>query len=110
MTIIYPKLQFFELNSPGNTGTFDVNTAPKDLIRYGLWFPMIILVPHKLWKEAMTNLGSDNNVEIKHGVFILNGYWRTESNQEKLSYDHKYDIRKPEDFITWVTESLIINI
>ena len=42
---VYPKLRFYILTAKDNTGKFDENVAPKDLIRYGKWYPMILLIP-----------------------------------------------------------------
>lgn len=50
----------------------------------------------------MDNLGSDNDVEIKNGVQIMNGCWTIDC---KLQYIQKYIFRDPENFVAWVTES-----
>lgn len=99
---VYPKLRFFTLTAKDNSGKFDENTAPKDLSRYSKWFPMILLVPGKVWDEAMSKLGPKNDAKIIDGVQIMNGHF--ENNGPK--YSQKYDIRKPADFGKWLEEAL----
>jgi len=99
---VSPKIRFFVLTANDNTGKFDENKAPKDLIRYGKWYPMIILVPGKVWDSAMANLGPKNPIEIKDGVQIMNAGWES----GEIKYSQKYDIRKPDDFAKWLKESL----
>lgn len=102
LKVVYPKLRFYVLTAKDNRGGFDENTAPKDLARYGKWFPMILLVPGHTWDSAMANLGIKNPVEIKDGVQIMNAVWKGSD----LTYEQKYDIRKPEDFAKWLKDSL----
>ena len=99
---VHPKLRFYVLTSNDNTGKFDENVAPKSLIRYAKWFPMILLVPGKVWDAAMANLGPKNPIEIKEGVQIMNAIW----DKEDLKYIQKYDIRKPAEFSKWLKDSL----
>lgn len=99
---VYPKLRFFTLTAKDNTGTFDENAAPKDLIRYGKWFPMILLIPGPLWNQAMSKLGPKNDVKLTDGVQIMNG----KLNGETLEYVQNYDIRKPADFSRWLQDAL----
>lgn len=99
---VYPKLRFYVLTAKDNTGKFDENSAPKDLIRYGKWYPMILLVPGRTWDSAMSKLGPKNDVPLIEGVQIMNGMW--EGNE--LKYVQKYDIRKPTEFARWLRESL----
>jgi len=99
---VYPKLRFYVLTSKDNTGKFDENTAPKDLIRYGKWYPMILLIPGRLWDTAMSKLGPKNDVELVEGVQIMNGMW----DHGELRYTPKYDIRKPSAFAQWLREAL----
>jgi len=99
---VYPKLRFHVLSAKDNTGKFDENTAPKDLIRYGKWFPMILLVPGKIWDVAMANLGPKNPFEIKDGVQMLNASW----DNGELKFVQKYDLRKVEDLVRWLQDSL----
>ena len=99
---VYPKLRFYVLTAKDNTGKFDENTAPKDLIRYGKWYPMILLIPGRTWDTAMSKLGPKNDIQLVEGVQIMNGIW--EGNE--LKYVQKYDIRKPTEFAKWLKESL----
>jgi hypothetical protein len=98
---VHPKLRFYVLTAKDNTGKFDENTAPKDLIRYGKWFPQVLLVPGKTWDAAMLKLGPKNDVELVDGVQIMNGFW----DKGELKYQQKYDIRKPADFAKWLKDS-----
>lgn len=99
---VYPKVRFYVLTAKDNTGKFDENTAPKDLIRYGKWYPMILLVPGRMWDAAMSKLGPKNDVQLVEGVQIMNGMW--EGNE--LKYVQKYDIRKPAEFGRWIRDAL----
>ena len=76
---VYPALRFFTLESKEKTGVFDPSTAPKDLLTYAKWYPMFLLVPGRTWDLAMSQLGPNNNVEIKGGVQIMNGKWAGDS-------------------------------
>lgn len=102
MKTVYPKLRFFVLVAKDNSGNFDENTIPKDLIRYGKWFPMVLLVPGKIWDAAMANLGPKNPMEIKNGVQMINAVW----DNGDIKYDQKYDIKKPEEFARWLKDAL----
>lgn len=99
---VYPKLRFYVLTAKDNTGKFDENTAPKDLIRYGKWFPMTLLIPGRLWDEAMSKLGPKNDVVLVDGVQIMNG--RLDNGSP--AYVQRYDIRKPSDFGEWLKDAL----
>lgn len=99
---VYPKLRFFVVTSKDNTGIFDENTVPKDLIRYSMWFPMILLIPGKLWDEAMSKLGPKNEVKLVDGVQIMNGRFEGDS----VKYIQEHDIRKPVQFGKWLEKAL----
>lgn len=99
---IYPKMRFNITTSKDNTGRFDENITPKDLIRYGKWYPMVLLIPGRLWDAAMSKLGPKNDVKLIEGVQIMNGAW--EGND--LKYVSKYDIRKPANFGEWIREAM----
>lgn len=99
---VYPKLRFYILTANDNTGKFDENTAPKDLIRYGKWYPMILLIPGRLWDNAMSKLGPKNDIELVEGVQIMNGKW----DKTVLTYSQEYDIRKPANFGIWLKSCL----
>jgi hypothetical protein len=99
---VHPKLRFYVLTAKDNTGKFDENTAPKDLIRYGKWFPMILLIPGRMWDEAMSKLGPKNEVTLIDGVQIMNG----KLENSVPTYVQKHDIRKPAEFAEWLKEAL----
>jgi hypothetical protein len=99
---VYPKLRFHTLTARDNGGKFDETKDPKDLIRYGKWFPMILLIPGRLWDSAMAKLGPENNVQLLEGVQIMNGYWQN----NELKYNVTYNITKPSEFGRWLTEAL----
>lgn len=99
---IYPKLRFHTLTARDNSGKFDENTEPKDLLRYGKWFPMVLLIPGRLWDSAMEKLGPKNDVQLVEGVQIMNGHW--ENNE--LKYNVTYNIIKPSEFGRWITEAM----
>ena len=99
---VYPKLRFFVLETNDNTGKFDENTAPKDVKRYGKWFPMVLLIPGRVWDVAMSKLGPKSDATIIDGVQIMNGYLKN-GNVEML---HKYDTRKTAEFAKWLKDAL----
>jgi hypothetical protein len=99
---VYPKLRFFVLTSKDNSGKFDENTAPKDLKRYGRWYPMVLLIPGKVWDTAMSKLGPKSEAQILEGVQIMNGYLK--NGQPEIL--QKYDTKKPSEFAKWLKDSL----
>lgn len=99
---VYPNLRFFVLTANDNSGKFDENIAPKNMIKFAKWFPMVILIPGKVWDLAMSNLGPKNNIEIKEGVQIMNAIW----DKDEIKYSQKYDLRKPAAFKQWIKDSL----
>lgn len=102
---VYPKMRFFTVTSKNLDGKFDENAAPKDLKRWGAWFPMILLIPGGLWDEAMSKLGPRNDVQLMDGIQAMNGLW--DAKQQKVVQNPgAYNIRNPEDFGRWVTDSM----
>lgn len=101
---VYQKLRIHVVTANDNSGKFDENTSPKDIARYGRWYPIIFLVPGRVWDLAMNNLGPNpkNHIEIKDGVQIMNGKW----DNGNLSYVQQYDIRQSGDFAKWLKEAL----
>lgn len=99
---VYPKLRFHTFTARDNTGKFDENLAPKDLFRYGKWFPMILLIPGRLWDSAMEKLGPKNDVQLVEGVQIMNGFMEN----DELKYNVTYNITKPSEFGRWLTDAL----
>ena len=99
---VNPRVRFFTVTLKDNNASIDTNTTPKGLIRYTKWYPMILLVPGKLWDEAMSKLGPSNPVELKDGVQVLNANWEG----SELKYAQKWDIRKPEEFGKWLKDSM----
>ena len=100
---VYPNLRFATVTAKDNTGKFDENLAPKDLIRYGRWFPSILLVPGRLWDAAMAKLGPKNDVKLIDGVQVMNGYIDATG---ELKNQNKYDVRIPSRFGDWLAEAL----
>lgn len=80
---VCPNLRVFSVTADNDKGEFDVNAAPKDLIRYNAWFPMIILVPGQTWDSAMDNLGPNSPIKLKEGVQVLDGHFQG----DQLRYD-----------------------
>lgn len=103
MKKVYPKIRTFVLSTTDGRGAFDENIAPSDLSRWGKWYPMILLVPGRIWDNAMAALGPKNSATIIDGVQVFNGI--REANGD-LKYVQKYNPRQPEDFGRWIAESL----
>lgn len=93
-------IRTFTVTTKSN-GPFDFKTAPKDLLTYARWFPMILLVPGRLWDEAMQNLGPDNPIGLRDGVKIFNG----KMVDGIPILDYKYKV-VPEDFANWLRKCL----
>jgi hypothetical protein len=105
---VHPNMRFFTVTADENNGIFDEKSAPKDLIRYSRWFPMILLVPGKLWDQAMSKLGPKNDVQLVDGVQIINGSWvkNDKSGKDEIVYKQQYDVRKASEFGRWVKDAL----
>ena len=95
---VNPKVRFVTVTAKDTQGHFDENLTPKDLIRYGVRFPQVILIPGKLWDEAMNNLGPNSHVKLLEGVKVFN--YKISSN-DKLVYEGEYSIKIPSDYERW---------
>lgn len=99
---VKPNIRFFTLTAKDMGGAFDEKIAPKDMIRYSRWFPMILLIPGKLWDMAMNNISSkEQTIQLTEGVQIMNG--KMEKGQ--IQYEGKYNIRQPSEFKRWIEDS-----
>jgi len=94
---VNPKVRFVSVVANDTQGNFDVNLTPKDLIKYGVRFPQIILIPGKLWDEAMKNLGPNNDIKLSEGVKVFN----YKLAGDKLQYHGQYNIKIPSDYEKW---------
>lgn len=103
MKKVYPKIRTFIVSANDSRGAFDENTVPTDLSRWAKWFPMILLVPGRIWDNAMSKLGPKNSASIIDGVQVFNG---TRESTGGLTYVQKYNVRQPEEFARWLTDSL----
>ena len=103
MKKVYPKIRTFVVSANDSRGAFDENTVPTDLSRWAKWFPMILLVPGRIWDNAMSKLGPKNSASIIDGVQVFNG---TRESTGNLTYVQKYNVRQPEEFGRWLTDSL----
>lgn len=96
-------MRFFTVTAKTNDGKFDENTAPKDIKRWGKWFPMVLLIPGGLWDEAMSKLGPRNDVILKDGVQAINAVL---SDTGVPVPTRGYNIKNAEDFGRWVTDAM----
>lgn len=103
---VYPKIRFFVVNSPDMSGSFDENMVPKDLRFYAVWFPMVLLVPGRVWDEAMSKLGPMNNVPIRDGVQIFNGSIQDIPLKGLIPVSNIKHKSNPEGFATWLRAAL----
>jgi len=106
---LYPNMRFSVISSPNNSGLFEFDSAPKGLLKYRGWFPMVLLVPGPLWNEAMANLGPDNAVEITQGVKVFNCKNEREiigQNTDPRDYVGKYDIFDPQEWLQWLNDAM----
>jgi hypothetical protein len=102
---VYPKMRFFTVTAKGLDGKFDENSAPKDLKRWGAWFPMILLIPGGLWDDAMSKLGPRNDVILMEGIQVMNGVW-SDAQKKAVQTPGGYSIREAKDFARWVTDAM----
>ena len=107
---INPNIRFAVITAKEMNGIFDTNVAPVDVIRYANWFPMVLLVPGKVWDNAMQNLGPKNEATVKDGVQIFNGRWEDDTvnayNRYNFTNTGKYRMLVPSEFGRWYTDSL----
>ena len=94
---VNPKIRFVTVVANDTQGNFDVNLTPKDLLKFGVRFPQVILIPGKLWDEAMKNLGPNNNIKLSEGVKVFN----YKLVGDKLQYEGLYSIKIPSDYERW---------
>jgi len=107
MKKVYPRLRVHVVSVKDMSGSFDENVVPKDLIRYRYWFPMILLVPGRIWDNAMANLGPKNEAKIRDGVQIMNGAWGLgPKGEEKINHDGKYNPIDPAEFARWLKDAM----
>jgi hypothetical protein len=103
MKQVCPKLRTFVISSNDSNGTFDENAVPSDMRRWAKWFPMILLVPGRIWDNAMLTLGPGNPASVIDGVQILNGMKGTNG---EIIYQSTYDGQTPEGIAKWLTDAL----
>ncbi len=99
---VYPKIRIFVATSKEMTGKFDENIYPKGLYIHKNWFPKIILVPGKLWNEAMSKLGPTNDVKLINGVQVMNG----QRVGDTFKPINMYNIFKPSEFSRWLKDAM----
>lgn len=103
MKKIYPNIRIVVISVVHPFDEATVPIVPKGMIFYQCWYPMIILVPGKIWNNAMTNRGSDADVRLQDWVQILNGYWHDDF---KCSFIYKYDTLKPSEYGRWLKDAM----
>lgn len=99
----YPAIRFAEVTGTGKDGNFDTNKYPIKLNQYNRWYPMILLVPGRIWNEAMKQLGPKNPVDIVEGVKIMNGFRHDTNGIQPLPVP-KYHIFDKTKYIDWIKE------
>lgn len=96
----YPNIKIITVEARDNFGNFvDSKKYPKGLQFFNAWFPMVLMIPYKLWKEAMSNLSKNPPVNLTPGTFILNGVIENNTIAQKLEYNHM----NVDDILKWVT-------
>ncbi len=108
---VAPNIRFFVVTARDLGGKFDENINPKGLARYAKWFPIILLVPGKVWDAAMTSLGPRNPIEIRDGVQIMNGKWSGDKLYPNGLYPLEhigniYKVQTPSEFGRWVKDAM----
>lgn len=93
---INPRIRIEVVTAIDNGGRFDETLYPKDLLKFGAWFPMILLIPGRSWDAART---SGSPLDGVHGM-------NASVEGSRVKYAHKYDIRKPSEFGRWLKDTL----
>jgi len=76
----------------------DIRNFPKDLRRYLLWFPMLLLIPSDTWDEANRHLGPNSSSRL-NGIYVMNG--KFEDN--RLIREEIWDRSLTDSYVSWVT-------
>lgn len=107
---IYPNLRFVEIYTQSH-----FSKDPPGLARFIKWFPMLFLIPGKVWdtqifsddacligingkfSKEITNLGS---------IQILNVIWKQYENNYFPNVTNKYNTQVIENYSIWLRDSL----
>jgi hypothetical protein len=106
-----PGIRIYQIDLSDMTAELDTKVWPKGLSFYTKsWYPMILLIPAKVWNKAVCAMGTDSVVEIKEGVQIMNGRIegdKPEHNGGRCSFlTTTYDTSKTEEFERWFKSCL----
>lgn len=99
---IYPNIRIIEVACKDMNGEFDVNAYPKDLRRFAVWFPMIILIPGPSWDKAMSKLGPRNDVTLD-GAQPMNELY---DETGRMIPGNKYNTSITTEFGRWLKDAL----
>lgn len=67
---VYPTIRFCTVTAEKMDGKFDEGVAPRDLIRYNKWYPMILLIPTS-GAICLGNLSADNKLFMLVCMLII---------------------------------------
>jgi hypothetical protein len=95
---IYPGIKIKTVSAIDNSGIFDYKKYPKGLQVFNKWFPMILMIPGKLWNEAMNHLTKNPPVNLTQGTYILNGVFENNT----IVPDHQFDHQNIDSIVEWV--------
>lgn len=94
----YPSIKMEKVAANDTFGAFDYKKYPKGIFFFKKWFPMVLMIPSKVWKEGMDNLTKNPPVDLTRGTFILNGVIENGQILSKPEYNNM-DV---DDIMRWV--------
>lgn len=80
----------------------DESKYPAGLKQFVRWVPMIMLIPGRLWDQAMSNLNSVPPVSLIEGTQVMNAIWKNGS----LERVNEFDQTKADSIVAWVKRAL----
>ena len=104
------NIRIFVATASDRSGRVDPTVIPSGIMAYGSWYPMILLVPGKIWNVAIANLGK-NEIELKAGIQIMNtekdasGNFKLDENG-KIQNFPRYNSMSPEGYSLWLRDAL----
>lgn len=84
------EIQLIEMKSMDRKD-FDTKKYPQGLMKYLVWFPMILLIPTSTWEK---------NGDMEKGVQIMSGKW--DNNKIVPDKDNMYNFMDSEQFNKWI--------
>lgn len=104
MKEVQPSFRVVEVICVDNRGLFDETKYPKSLSKFTRWFPMVLLIPGRIWDNAMSNLNTP--LGMSDGIQVMGGKWDEKLNTFEPEKQMVYDIGVPSHFAKWLAISI----